>query len=90
MNTLRWVALSVALVLLSATSLAQEKKEGAGAAPPAAKQAPPASPPAAAAPGAPGAPAAPPAEQRGVVKDDEFIPSQDIPPDEGVTFPVGI
>jgi hypothetical protein len=66
---------------MSASSFGQEKKDAPpAAAPPAPAQAPPAATP----------PAPPPTEQRGVVKDDEFIPTQDIPPDEGVTFPVGI
>jgi len=78
--------------MTSASSFGQEKKD----APPAA------TPPAAAAPPAAGPPAAqapptaaeqrpsPSSEERGVLKGDEFIPTQDIPPDEGVTFPVGI
>ncbi len=81
MHTIRTAALAAVLVMVSASSIAQEKKE----APPAA-----AKPPATQAPPAAAAQPAPPAEQRGVVKDDEFIPTQDIPPDEGVTFPVGI
>jgi hypothetical protein len=84
MNTIRGFAVAAALVLLSASSLGQQPRQGTAPAPPAATQAPPAA--------SPPAPAAspPPTEQRGVVKDDEFIPSQDISPDEGVTFPVGI
>ena len=89
MQTIRTAALVVALVAVSASSFGQEKKDSAGAAPPAAAQTPPASPPAASPPAA-SPPSTPPGEQRGVVKDDEFIPTQDIPPDEGVTFPVGI
>lgn len=91
MNTIRTAALVAALVAVSASSLGQEKKAAppAAATPPAANPAP-ASPPAGASP--PGEQPRPPpsAEPRGVLKDDEFIPTQDIPPDEGVTFPVGI
>ena len=79
MNKIRTAALAAALAVLSASALAQEKDAPPpAAAPPDAAQAPPA------------APASPPTEQRGVLKDDEFIPTQDIAPDEGVTFPVGI
>ena len=86
MNRIRIAALVVALVAISAASLGQEKKDAPPATPPAATPAPPASPPRESPPPPPSA-----AEQpRGVVKDDEFIPTQDIPPDEGVTFPVGI
>jgi hypothetical protein len=96
MNTIRTAALVAALLAVSASTLGQEKKDAPPAAtppqaaPPAAQPAPAASPPAAAAPEAPASKPPPPTEQRGVLKDDEFIPTQDIPPDEGVTFPVGI
>ncbi len=87
MNTIRTAALVAALAMTSASSFGQEKKD----APPAAGQtAPVAPPPATAQTPADAPPAPPPTEQRGVVRDDEFIPTQDIPPDEGVTFPVGI
>jgi hypothetical protein len=81
MNTIRTAALVAALVVMSASSFGQEKKDAppATAAPPAAQTPPAATPP-----------APTPTEERGVVKGDEFIPTQDIPPDEGVTFPVGI
>jgi hypothetical protein len=101
MNAIRTAALVAALVTMSASSFGQEKKDAAPATAPPATEAPPvATPPATTAPPAaspsPAAPPAeaskppPPTEQRGVMKDDEFIPTQDIPPDEGVTFPVGI
>ena len=92
MNTIRTAALVAALAVMSASSLGQEKKDAppAAATPPAANPSP-VSPPAAASPPAGEQPRPPPsAEPRGVLKDDEFIPTQDIPPDEGVTFPVGI
>ena len=83
MNRIRTAALVAALVAISAASLGQEKKDAPPATPPAAT---PASPPRESPPPPPSASE----PQRGVVKDDEFIPTQDIPPDEGVTFPVGI
>src|SRR5512139_2010458 len=82
MNKIRTAALVAALVVTSASSFGQEKKDAPPAAPPAAAQAPPASPPRESPPPPPSAGE----PQRGVVKDDEFIPTQDIPPDEGVTF----
>ena len=68
----------------AAASLAQE-----GASP-----TPPATPPRAPAPAAPGSGeqpgAEPPADQRPEVKDDEFIPTEELQPDAAVTFPVDI
>jgi hypothetical protein len=81
MNPIRTAVLAAALLGVWAVAFAQEKK----AAPP-----PAAAPPAAQTPPAAPQPAPPPADHRGAVKDGEFIPTEEIPPDEGVTFPVGI
>jgi hypothetical protein len=82
MNTIRTAALVAALATVSASSLGQEAGAQAPAAePPAAAQPPPAAEP---------TPSPPPAEERGVVKDGEFIPTQELNADEAVTFPVDI
>jgi hypothetical protein len=82
MNTIRTAALVAALATASASSLGQENT-----APPPASTAPP---PASTAPPATETPAPPPTEERGVVKDGEFIPTQELSADEEVTFPVDI
>jgi hypothetical protein len=94
MNTIRTAALAAALALVSASSLGQESAAPSPAAPspaapsPAAAPPPVASPPPAAAQST--SPPPPPKEERGVVKGDEFIPTQEISADEAVTFPVDI
>jgi hypothetical protein len=90
MNLTRIFALAITLGVLATASSGQETQKPA--APEAAK---PADAPPAAAPQAQGreTPPAPPsasAPKTGIIKDDEFIPTQEINPDEDVTFPVDI
>jgi len=96
MNLARIFAVVILLGVLSTGSSAQEPQQPA--APPAAKpgDAPP-KPADATKPAPQGAaretPPAPPsasAPKKGVVNDGEFIPTQEINPDEDVTFPVDI
>jgi hypothetical protein len=84
MNVTRIFAVVITLGVLSTASSGQETQkpttpEGAKPTP-----AQPAAPPAAAPPPSSSAP------KTGVVKDGEFIPTQEIQPDEDVTFPVDI
>jgi hypothetical protein len=98
MNVTRIFAVVITLGVLSTASSGQETQkpttpEGAKPTP-----AQPAAPPAAAPPGGatqqtretPPPPPSSSAPKTGVVKDGEFIPTQEIQPDEDVTFPVDI
>jgi hypothetical protein len=76
MRWIRTAALVAALGLLSASSVGQERA-------PAPTPSPTTTPPPATAGQAPAAPRPP-------VKDDEFIPTEEISADEQVTFPVDI
>ena len=95
MNLTRIFAVAITLGVLSTASSGQETKQQP-AVPEAAKPTP--SQPAAAPPGgatqqSPETPPAPPSASKpktGIIKDDEFIPTQEINPDEDVTFPVDI
>jgi hypothetical protein len=89
MKTIRMALLAAGLGTLAAASVGQES------APPA--QSPPASQPAAPSADKPAEPASngsaqqqPAAQPRGVVREDEFIPTQEVQADEEVTFPVDI
>jgi hypothetical protein len=96
MRTFRTAAMSIALALLATATVGQESQP-----PP---TPPPATPPAGQPPGQPPAqpggqptgatPPAPsteaPAPVRGVVQDDQFIPTQELQADEEATFPVDI
>lgn len=99
MNVTRMLAVVITLGVLSTASSGQETQPKPTA-PPAAK---PADTPAQAAPSQSTPPQSAPAQQgetppppsaskpkTGVVKDDEFIPTQEINPDEDVTFPVDL
>jgi hypothetical protein len=89
-------ALAATALALGVTALAQQSPPAAS--PPAEQKAPPPPPPADAKKPADGDQAAAPAKDapqsndspRGVIKDDEFIPTQELQPDEDVTFPVDI
>ena len=95
MNLTRVLAVVITLGVLSTASSGQETQQPAAPQP-----AKPAEAPAQSAPQQPAAtqqgetPTPPPpsaAKQKtGVIKDDEFIPTQEINPDEDVTFPVDI
>ena len=76
MNTIRTAALVAALATASASSSARRTAR---------RHPRPQEPPS-----AHGDPRAAAAEERGVVKDGEFIPTQELSPDEDVTFPVDI
>jgi hypothetical protein len=99
MNLTRMFAVVIALGVLSTASSGQETQPKPTA-PPAAKpaDAPPQSAPSQATPAqsAPtqqGETPPPPSASKpktGVIKDDEFIPTQEIQPDEDVTFPVDL
>jgi hypothetical protein len=94
MRTIRTAAMSIALALLASATVGQESQQ-----PP---TPPPAAPPAGQAPGQPNgqpaqpagatppAPAADTSPVRGVVQDDQFIPTQELQADEEATFPVDI
>ena len=99
MNVTRILAVVITLGVLSTTSSGQETQPKPTA-PPAAK---PADAPAQATPSQSTPPQSAPAQQgetppppsaskpkTGVIKDDEFIPTQEINPDEDVTFPVDL
>ena len=98
MNIARIFAVAITLGVLATASSGQETQQPA--APPAAKpagapppSAPPPSTPSAAAPAQQSATPPPPSASKpktGIIKDDEFIPTQEINPDEDVTFPVDI
>lgn len=98
MNAARIFAVALALAVLSTASSGQESQPQQPAAPPpAAKPAEAPKPGDAAKPGTQDqgreTPPAPPSASKpktGIVKDDEFIPTQEINPDEDVTFPVDI
>jgi hypothetical protein len=90
MHITRNVLALVALSALAGSSIGQESQQPAPAEP----TKPPAASPAPAKPPAP-APAgadaqSKPAQKMPVVKDDEFIPTQELQADEEVTFPVDI
>jgi len=95
MNIARIFAVVITLGVLSTASSGQETQQ-----PPATQPAKPAGAPAQSAPQQPApaqqgdAPPPPPPSaskaKTGVIKDDEFIPTQEINPDEEVTFPVDI
>ncbi|HUQ50874.1 MAG TPA: hypothetical protein VM692_01555 [Gammaproteobacteria bacterium] len=84
MNISGKIPTALLALLCGAVTLAQE-----GASP-----APPATPPRAPAPAPAGsgdkADTAPAPDQRPEVKDDEFIPTEELQPDAAVTFPVDI
>jgi len=90
MNVTRIFAVVITLGVLSTASSGQETQPPA--APPAAKpaDAPPASAPQGQSRETPPAPPSASAPKTGIVKDGEFIPTQEINPDEDVTFPVDI
>jgi hypothetical protein len=81
---IRTSAVLIALAVLATASVGQENPPTA---PPPAPATPPADKPPAAAPPAAGA-QAPPAT--GVMRGDEFIPTQELQADEEATFPVDI
>jgi hypothetical protein len=89
MNVTRNVLALIALSALASSSIGQENQQPAPTEPtkPAAQSPPAANPPPAPAPG--GAQSTPP-QRMPVVKDDEFIPTQELQADEEVTFPVDI
>jgi hypothetical protein len=84
---IRTSAVLIALALLATASVGQENPPPPPAAPPPAPATPPADKPPAAAPPAAGA-EVPPAT--GVMRGDEFIPTQELQADEEATFPVDI
>ena len=90
MNITRICAVAIALGVLSTASSGQETQKPA--APQAAKPADASPKPAQPQPGAetPPPPPSASAPKTGVIKDGEFIPTQEIQPDEDVTFPVDI
>ncbi|HUL81401.1 MAG TPA: hypothetical protein VL131_04635 [Gammaproteobacteria bacterium] len=102
MNVTRIFAIVITLGVLSTASSGQESQQPAAppATPPAAPPATsPAAKPADAAPKAavpeqshetPPPPPSASAPKTGVIRDGEFIPTQEIQPDEDVTFPVDI
>ena len=93
MKTIRYLALSMAIGMLTLSASGQDapapEQRAEPNGPPA--QAPPAAPPAQAPQTGAGAPAprAPQAPRR-VSRDDEFIPSEELSADEEVTYPVDI
>jgi len=90
MNVTRIFAVAIALGMLSTASSGQETqpKPTTPAAKPADTAPKPAQPqPSSEAPPAPPSASAP---KTGVIKDGEFIPTQEIQPDEAVVFPVDI
>jgi hypothetical protein len=90
MNVTRIFAIVITLGVLSTASSGQESQQPA--APPAAKPAD--APPKAAVPEqsreTPPPPPSASAPKTGVMRDGEFIPTQEIQPDEDVTFPIDI
>jgi hypothetical protein len=90
MNVTRIFAIVITLGVLSTASSGQESQQPA--APPAAKPAD--APPKAAVPEqsreTPPPPPSASAPKTGVIRDGEFIPTQEIQPDEDVTFPIDI
>jgi hypothetical protein len=85
MRMIRTFAVLIALGMLATASVGQESPRPA--APPPAPTTPPSDKPPAAPPPAPSA-EAPPAT--GVMRGDEFIPTQELQADEEATFPVDI
>ena len=84
MKLLRVVCLAVAISAVSAASIGQEK-------PPAPPPQPAQQTPGGQSREAASAPTpAPPAAERGRVKDEEFIPTEELSADEEVTFPIDI
>ena len=87
---MRYLAVLISIGLVAVPALAQDAGDAAAS--------PPASPPAGSSP--PAEQATPPAtgpagsgddsDRRATGDDDEFIPSEEIPADEEVTFPVNI
>jgi hypothetical protein len=91
MRLIRTFAALIALCVLATATVGQEQPVPAPASTPAPSPAPattPADKPPADAP--PASSATPPAAPKGVVRGDEFIPTQEIQADEEATFPVDI
>ena len=88
MSAIRNMTLGIAAIAAVGVLIAQENAEPP---PPAASPPVAAPPPAAPAPaGETQSEAAPTAPPRAPVNDDEFIPTQELLPDQAVTFPVDI
>lgn len=90
MNVTRIFAIVITLGVLSTASSGQESQQPA--APPAAKpaDAPPKAAPQEQSRETPPPPPSASAPKTGVIRDGEFIPTQEIQPDEDVTFPIDI
>jgi hypothetical protein len=90
MQPYRYVALLTLLGTLSAASMGQESPPPQPAQSEQRPAAPPAQAPGGGAPPATSPPAAPSQPQQRAVKDEEFIPTEELSADEEVTFPIDI